>query len=175
MGDSMQILQVLPKAAVIFLLTSLFSFTNATEKQLLLVTNDVDQETAKMIYELDETSGMIKHLYSETYTNGQMTKRVELFAKDLEGEGIVLNRKDKIITVRLYSHNFDEDRGGVLYLDTLYNALTGERKEYVIEMSIDGESAKMFSNKNQFNRMHFLAKRSKVFGVIGIDKVNFIK
>jgi hypothetical protein len=175
MGDTMQLLKLLPSTVSIFLLSSVLSLAVAAERDLVLVTNDVDKETAKMVYELDEESGMIKHLYRETYSNGQRVDRVELFAKDLLGQGIILHRKDNFITVRLYSHNFDTDRGGVLYLDTLHNGLNGDRKEYVIDMSIDGEKAQMYYNKNEFNRMHFIAKRSKLFGVIGIDKVNFSK
>ena len=147
----------------------------AAEKDLVSVTNDVDNESAKMVYEIDEESGIIKHLYRETYSLGQRVERVELFAKDLSGEGIILHRKDKYITVRLYSDNFDIESGGVLYLNILHNALNGDRKMYEIDMSIDKEKAQMYYKKAEFNKMHFIAKRSKLFGVIGIDKVNFSK
>ena len=103
------------------------------------------------------------------------TPFLEMNSKDLLGDGIVLNRKDKYITVRIYSHNFDESSGGVLFLDTLYNGVNGQRKEYVIEATMDGSDAVMTYNKVAFNRMHFVAKRSPILGVIGIEKVNFTK
>jgi len=175
MGESMQLQKIVPKVLGIFVFSAIFNLTYAVEKVLCLVTSDVDKDFGKMVYELDEDGRSIKHLYKESYSNGTLTNREELQIKDLLGSGIVLNKIDKHVTVRMYSHNFDAESGGVIYLDTLYNGVTGERKEYVIEVNHDGENAHMIFNKLEFSRMNFIAKRSKILGIIGIDKVNFMK
>ncbi|NOT77919.1 MAG: hypothetical protein HOP07_02810 [Bacteriovoracaceae bacterium] len=171
----MQLEKLVPKALALFMLSTLVNFSWGAEKLLCLVTNDVDKEIGKMVYELDEDGRKIKHLFKESYSNGTLVSRVELQVKDLLGAGIILNKVDKFVTVRMYSHNFDEESGGVIYLDTLYNGINGDRKEYVIEVSHDGVEAKMTANKADFSRMHFVAKRSKILGIIGIEKVNFLK
>lgn len=176
----MQLSKVVSKAqfqAFTFLfLAGLTNSAFAFEKVLCLVTNDVDKETGKMVYEMDEETRVVTHLYKERYVNDKLVERAEVDMEDLLGDGIVLHRKDKYITVRLYSHNFDQSSGGILYLDTLYNGVKGERKEYTIEVRMDGgESAVMSYNKVPFNRMHFVAKKSPILGVIGIEKVSFMK
>ena len=168
-------LSILPKIVAVLALTSLLSTVSATEKVLCIVTNDIDKEVGKMVVDYDEESRVVAHLYTEKWVNNVRVDRVEINADDLNGNGVVLNRKDKHITVRLYSHNFDKSSGGILYLDTLYNGVKGQRKEYTIEARMDGSDAVMTYNHQAFNRMHFVAKRSAILGVIGIEKVNFLK
>lgn len=172
----MQLSKVVSKAMILAALTISISSAHAIEKVLCIVTNDVDKETGKMVYEMDEETRVIKHLYKEKYVGDKLVERVEMNALDLLGDGIVLHKKDKYVTVRLYSHNFDVASGGILYLDTLYNGIKGDRKEYEIEARVDGGVESTMSHKGvTFNRMHFVAKRSGIFGVIGIEKVNFSK
>lgn len=155
---------------ILFLLISFKSY--AVEKVLCVVTSDIDSDVGKIIYEMDEDGRSIEHLYQDSFHNGVRTSRIELRADALRG-GIVLNRKDKYITVRMYSENFDTERGGVLYLDTLYSGVSGERREYEMEMAMDKSGPILLKNNVSFSNMKFIAKRSRVFGVIGIEKVLF--
>jgi hypothetical protein len=142
------------------------------EKVLCDVSSDLDTDYAKIVYEYDGTSRGIKHLYQDAYHAGVRTGRIELKSDGLK-EGIILNQKDKIITVRMYSNNYDNEQGGVLYLDTLYNGVSGERREYVMEVAMDKTGPVLIQNRALFTKMKFIAKRSKVLGVIGIEKVLF--
>ena len=126
----------------------------------------------KIVYQMDQDNRVIEHLYQDSYHDGKLTARLELKADGLK-DGVVLNRKDKYITVRMHSDNYDVERGGVLYLDTLYNGVTGERKEYEMDVVMDKDGPILIQNKVQFKNMKFIAKRSKLLGVIGIEKVNF--
>ncbi len=172
----MQLNKSLPLALSIFMLSALINATEATEKVLCVVTSDVDADVGKLIYEMDEDGRGIKHLYSEKWVNNKLVAREEINILDVNGDGIILHKKDKYVTVRLYSHNFDEERGGTLQLDTLYNAIKGERREYTIEVSKNSiNQIEMASNKVTFNKMKFIGKKSPILGVIGIEKVNFSK
>lgn len=144
----------------------------AEEKVLCTVTSDIDSDIGKIVYEMDSEGRAIQHLYQDTYHNGARTSRIELKADGLQ-DGIILNKKDKYIIMRMQSDNFDAERGGVLRLDTLYSALSGERKEYVMEMAMDKNGPVLLTNGRTFSKMSVVAKRSKVFGVIGIEKINF--
>lgn len=175
MEEIMQFNQLLSKTLPLFVFMSLFSIAQAAEVTLCEVTSDIDSEVGKMVYELDEDGRAIKHLYKDRYVNGKRVEREELKAADVVGDGIVLAKKDKVIAVRMYSHNFDEVRGGVLYLDTLYNGVNGERKEYDFELSMGASGPVMLYKGQEFRRMQFIAKRSRILGVIGIEKVNFLK
>lgn len=172
----MRIINVLPRLLIIFLLSTFLNTLFAAEKVLCLVTSDLDKEVGKMVYELDEEARVIKHLYRERYIDNKLIERVEMYPKDLLGDGVILSKRDKHIAVRLYSYNFDESSGGVLYLDTLYSGVSGQRKEYPIEVRIENNNNALITyNQVPFNRMHFIAKRSPILGPIGIEKVNFMK
>ena len=154
----------------------LFSFVlHAEEKVLCTVTNDVDPEIAKMVYELDEDQRAITHLYKDTYKGAQRTERVEMKVSELTSGGIVLNRKDKYVTVRMWSDNYDAERGGILYLDTLYSGVSGERRQYSIDLAMEKNGPVMINEKKEFSQMKFIAKRSRVLGPIGIETVLFSK
>lgn len=148
----------------------------AIEKVLCLVTSDIDKEVGKMVYDYDDETREVKHIYQDRYLNDVRIGRTEIDMSDLLGDGVVLHKKDKYITVRLYSHNYDPSSGGVLYLDTLYNGVKNERKEYAMEVRMDGGADAVMTYNNQaFTRMHFVAKKSPILGVIGIEKVSFLK
>lgn len=155
----------------------LFSFSinvMALEKILCVISSDIDSGIGHIVVEMDQDNRAILHLYQDSYRNSELVSRTELTPSELR-EGIVLNRKDKYITVRMQSDNFDLERGGVLYLDTLYSGISGERKEYELDLTIDETGVVLMQNKQNFNKMSFVAKRSKIFGVIGIERVLFGK
>jgi hypothetical protein len=165
------------KQNIKFFLVSLFLLLSlnlhAEEKVLCIVSNDLDSETAQMVYEMDPDQRAILHLYKDTYKSGQRTERSEIKVNELTHGGLVLNRKDKYITVRMWSDNYDQERGGVLYLDTLYSGVSGERRQYNFEIAMDKNGPVMIYNKQEFHQMRFIAKRSPILGPIGIDRVLF--
>ena len=144
----------------------------AGEQVLCVVSSDLDSDTGKIVVEMDQDNRTILHLYMDSYHDTKLTTRTELKASDLQA-GIVLNRKDKYIIVRMHSDNFEPESGGLLYLDTLYNAISGERKEYLFDLAMELSGPVLIQNKQNFKAMKFVAKRSKVLGVIGIEKVVF--
>jgi hypothetical protein len=75
--------------------------------------------------------------------------------------------------VRIWSNNFDNDQGGIMYLDTLYSGINGERRQYEINVVKVGEKLKMYQNNREITKMKFIAKRSKLFGIVGIEKIEW--
>lgn len=161
------------KIVLAVLLFSTLSFSlMAEERVLCTVSSDIDTDIGKFVYQMDDELRSITHLYQDSYHDGKLTGRIELNPEGLK-EGIVLNQKGKYIIVRMHGDNYDAESGGVLYLDTLYNALSGERREYELNLVMDKEGPALISNKVKFNQMKFIANRSRPLGVIGVAKVNF--
>ena len=154
---------------IVFFVTSFSVY--ASELVLCTVTSDIDNDTAKIVYEMDQDNRAIQHLYQDSFHEGTRTARIELDASGLK-DGVVLNQKDKYIIVRMHSDNYDSERGGVLYLDTLYSGVSGQRKEYEMDVVKTIKGFELVHN-NSFTQMKFIAKRSKVLGVIGIERVEF--
>lgn len=146
----------------------------AVEKKICIVKSDMDQDYGTIVYDYDEGNDKINHLYMDQFKNGVFQKRLELSASELKSS-IVLLQKDSKIVLRIQSDNFDLNSGGVLKLDTLYNAIKDSRKEYEFDLAKSNEGFKLFNKNVEFNEIKFIAKRSKVLGVIGIEKVVFSK
>lgn len=144
----------------------------ASEKVLCIVSSDIDSDIGKIVVDMNQDDRGIAHLYQDSYHDSKLTARIELKVDDL-ANGIVLNKKDNHVTVRMHSDNFNLEQGGVLYLDTLYNGVNGERREYEMDLAIDKEGPVLIHDKKSFSKMKFVAKRSKIFGIIGIEKILF--
>ena len=113
----MQLRTVTSIFSLFFVLSYSAFATEVEEKLLCTVTSDIDSDLGKIVYQMDQENRAIEHLYQDTYQNGQRTNRIELKADSLK-TGIILNRRDKYIVVRMHSDNYDPDSGGILYLDT---------------------------------------------------------
>jgi hypothetical protein len=149
-----------------------FISAQAAEKVLCVSSSDIDSDIGKIVIDMDQDNRVIEHLYQDSYHDGKLVARLELSPAELK-EGIILNRKDKYIIVRMHSDNYDPELGGVLYLDTLYSGISGERKEYEFDLAMDKDGPVLIQNKANFSKMKFIAKRSKILGVIGIERVEF--
>jgi len=157
-------------STVLYLSFSFGAFS--AEKVLCTVSSDIDNDYGKIVYEMDEDERSIKHLFMDSYHNGTLSGRIEMKADGLK-DGVVLVKKDKYNVVRMHSDNYDAESGGVIYLDTLYSGVSGERREYEMEIAKDTSGMTLVHNKEVFSKMKFIAKRSRVLGVIGVEKVTF--
>lgn len=156
------------------LLATTFSFSvQATEFTLGKITSDIDKDYALLVYDRDDMTGEIVKLYADAYSQGVRIERKEFEEAGLQ-RGIVLLKKDKYEIVRLQSSNFERARGGTLRLDTLYSAVSSERRVYEFEVLVDPDKVRLETRNGEFNRMHFIAKRSRILGPIGIEKIQFI-
>ena len=151
----------------------LLSFSIYAEEALCTITSDIDSTRAVLTYELDPSTKTITHLYQETYENDRMTNRFEMDLNKITNGGIVFLERSNYDIVRIWSDNFDHDLGGVLYLDTLYSGVSGERRQYELDLAKKGAGLVVSHNKADFKSMKIIAKRSKIFGIIGIDKILF--
>lgn len=170
-----QIHRTVKSGVLLFGMLMTLSAQAFVEKELVVVTSDIDKDVAKLVYVMDDDSRELIHLYQDNYKNNKRVERIEIDPSEVNGRGIVLHKKDKYVTVRLYSHNFDVQHGGVLYLDTLYSGISGERREYEIEVTMQDGVTTMLHKKQAFGKMHFKAKKAPIVGAIGIEKVTFSK
>ncbi len=153
---------------------SLHSSLNAREYNLAKITSDIDSDYALLVYDRDDITGEIKHLYADAYSKGALVERKEFSEEGLD-KGVVLLQKDKFEIVKIQSSNFEKNHGGTLRMDTLYSALSGERRVYEFEVLVEEDAVRLETRDGEFNLMHFIAKRSRLLGPIGIEKIVFKK
>jgi hypothetical protein len=169
--EAMMLKKILLPATLSFI----FSLNVFSSELLCTISSDIDSNIAKLTYDLDQDTNQITHMFQETYENGKLTAKEEMNVDQLVHGGIILLKKDKTIVVKISSDNFSTDAGGVMVLDTLYSGISGERRQYEIDLSKTNTSWALSNNKIDFTNMKFIAKRSKLLGVIGIDRINFSK
>lgn len=145
------------------------------EEILANLSSDVDNDTGKIAYEMDLDERAFEKIFLDKYVGGARTERALMDVNQLLNGGIVLLKVSNVNVVRIWSDNFDLERGGVLYLDTLYNGVNGERRQYVLEIAKLNNGFGLFYNKTEYKNLKFIAKRSRVLGVIGIEKIQFSK
>ncbi len=162
---------------LVFLFLVIFSFeSNANLKkinELCRITSDIDSNMAILNYEMNDESRLVEHFFQDSYEAGKLVSHEELDLNKLNNGGIIMLKRDKHVVVRIWSNNFDNDQGGILYLDTLYSGINGERRQYEINVVKIGDVLKMYQNNREITRMKFIAKRSKLFGIIGIERIEW--
>lgn len=166
--------QMILGATALVMGISLTFSTLAKEVTLAKITSDIDGNYALLVYDRDDVTNEVKAMYADAYENGNRVERKAVDQRAL-GAGIVLLEKDRYQIVKIQSSNFDRDRGGVFKLDTLYSAVSGERRVYEFDVTVHSDRVAMETRNGEFNRMHFIAKRSRILGPIGIEKIQFIK
>lgn len=148
--------------------------TNAfgTVKNVCVINSDIDSNYGVIYAEVDDTTNEIKGLYQDTFEDSKLINHIEIKQENLK-DGVVLDSDGDRITVLLQSSNFDFHSGGELVLDTLYSGVTGKRKQYLLNAAISNGSFSLESDQQNFSKMFFVANRSVLFGVIGIDHILF--
>lgn len=149
------------------------------EENLTHMSSDMTEDRGAFKYELDPSGRQIEKLLTEAYSKEKVIDRVEFNLNKMKGpNGFIINKTKNMVILRVYSHNFDPSRGGILYFDTLQNALGNVRKEYEFEIQmrqVESQFKPVVVYQNQvIDEMRFIAKKHKTYGVVGIDRIIFI-
>lgn len=157
-----------------FLLYSLIYSTLlfGSEETLSITDNDDNKEVYNLVVNVNDSSQSLISLYKDTFVNGQKIKRENLISNDLNTkEGMILEKREKYNVLNLKSENFDNDRGGKILIDYLYNGITGERKFIELELAKDKNSWKLFRGKVSVSRFHVKVNKIIVLGTVGIKSI----
>ena len=156
---------------ILFLVSSSFKLFGY-EEILSTTDNDDNDEIYKLIVSVDEETQSLKKLYKDTYRDGVKTKRDVLNPNDLKSEsGMIIEKRDKYNVLNLKSQNFDYDLGGTITIDTLYNALKGERRQVDIELAKDKNSWKLYRKNTPVSKFHIYVNKVIIIGTVGIKTI----
>jgi hypothetical protein len=155
--------------------TTLFFSLNVAAKEniLLTITNDEDKEVTRFVAETDADDRIIKKFHQDTFdARGKLLKRISAESRNLKNNnGMVLKAQDKYVVVALKCQNFDEQQGGDINIDTLYNGATGERRQYSIELSKDKAAWSVYVKDQKVKSMHLQSNKVMLIGTVGIKNI----
>ena len=153
-------------ASALLISSSLF----ASEETLVKISTDESSKTYLLKANIDESSQTITQFIKETYENGKRVKRDALDYKKLPSGLSLEERKNRKIIV-LKSNNFDNDQGGLVAVDTLFNGIKNERRSHHFELAKTKDSWALIHSKKEIKHIKILTNKSNILGVIGIKNL----
>lgn len=157
----------------VFLLSATLFTTlaHASEETLATISNDQTEKTYKLIVDSTEDERSIKTFYKDVFLNGQKISRQALDYHVLVKSGMILEQKDKYIVMKLKSDNFDEDQGGIITVDTLYNGANGTRKSYEVSMAKDQTGWALLNQGKVVKQIFIETNNVMILGAVGIKNL----
>lgn len=152
----------------LFLSSPLFS----KEVTLSITDNDDNKEVYNLVVNVDEMTQSLKELFKDTYVDGKKIRRDHLNPDALKTkDGVILEKRDNYNVLNLKSDNLDFERGGRITIDTLYNAMTGDRRQVDVELAKDSDTWKLFKDKKVVSKFHVRVNKVIVLGTVGIKTI----
>jgi hypothetical protein len=151
------------------LIFTILNTAKAAEQTIATITTDCSQRTYKLIIDTNDDRE-IKGFYKDVYDNGKKISRSVLNANKLNS-GVILEQRDKYVILRLKSNNFDQDRGGIVTVDTLYNGATGERRGYELAIAQSPKGWALFKQSKAISLIQIQTNRVMMLGEVGIKNL----
>lgn len=144
----------------------------AKEEILSITDNDDNNEVYNLVVNVDEATQSLKDLYKDTYVDGKKIKRDHLNPDDLKTrDGVILEKRDSYNVLNLKSDNLDFDRGGRITIDTLFNAIKGERRQVDVELAKDKNGWRLFKDNKAVSKFHVRVNKVVILGTVGIKTI----
>jgi hypothetical protein len=147
------------------------SITKASEQALATISNDESKNTYQLVIDSTDGNRAIKTFYKDIFLGGRKISREALDYRVLVRTGIILEQRDKYIVMRLKSNNFDEEQGGVITVDTLFNGANGTRKAYEISLAKDKAGWELMSQGKVIKQIYIQTNKVKFLGSVGIKNL----
>lgn len=144
----------------------------AKEEVIATITNDENKEVYTFVAQTDEENHSIKAFYKDDYLNGKKTERELLETQALSEKGLVLEKRGEHTVINLKSENFDMDQGGIVTIDTLFNGVNGQRKEYDLQLAKANDGAwRLFKGNAIVTKLHIVINKKFLLGAVGVKEI----
>jgi hypothetical protein len=142
----------------------------AEEQIIANVTADNKSTSYKLVIDVRDGRN-IKNFYKDVYEGNNLVRRELLDSSLMLNTGMVLEQRDSHVVMRLKSLNFDNEQGGIVVVDTLFNGVTGERKGYEIQIAKSLNGWSLFSHGKSINNIQIQTNRVMLIGEVGIKNL----
>ena len=155
-----------------FIFSALMS-VNAFSKENILATisSDENNQVFTFIVETDDSTNAISSFYKDNYIDGKRVKRDQLSADKLTQEGVVLDQRGNNTVIDLKSDNYDSQTGGDVVIDTLYNGINGERKQYNLSLAQSKDGWALFNDQKIITKLKIEVNKKPFIGSIGVKNI----
>lgn len=145
----------------------------AREEIIATITNDENKQVYTFVAETNEATDSIKSFFKDNYSSaGKKINRELLASEKLTTGGLILEKRGDHEVLKLESNNFDLDQGGIVTINTLFNGVNGQRKEYDLQLAKahDGEW-RLFKGSKIITKLHIVVNKKFVIGNVGVKEI----
>lgn len=159
--------------AISFLIaTGIHSFAaHSAEQTLATIGNDENSNTYLLVVDSTEGNRAIKTFYKDVYANGRKVSRETLDYRVLERSGMILEQRSQYVVLKLKSNNFDEQQGGIITVDTLYNGANGTRKSYDVQLAKEKSGWALINQGKIIKKIFIQTNKVMILGSVGIKNL----
>ena len=143
----------------------------AKEDVIATITNDEIKEKYTFVAQTDEVNNTIKAFFKDDYINGKKIERELLPSQELTRDGVILEKRGEHTVINLKSENFDSAQGGMVTIDTLYNGINGERKEYDLHLAKSAAGWRLFRGDKIISKLHIEVNKKALIGAVGVKNI----
>ncbi len=145
----------------------------AREEVIATITNDENKQVYTFVADTNSETDSIRAFYKDNYSaSGKKVDRELMASEKLTEGGLVLEKRGNHEVLKLNSENFDLDQGGIVTIDTLYNGVNGQRKEYDLQLAkaTDGEW-RLFKGSKIVTKLHIVVNKKFMLGAVGVKEI----
>lgn len=145
----------------------------AKEEVIATITNDENKQVYTFVADTNSETDSIRAFYKDNYSaSGKKVDRELMASEKLTEGGLVLEKRGNHEVLKLNSENFDLDQGGIVTIDTLYNGVNGQRKEYDLQLAkaTDGEW-RLFKGSKIVTKLHIVVNKKFMLGAVGVKEI----
>lgn len=143
----------------------------AKEETIATITNDENKEIYTFVAQTDEETESITAFYKDDFLNGKKIARKPMATDGLTTSGLVLEKRGEHEVIALKSENFDMEQGGIVTIDTLFNGVNGQRKEYDLQLAKSESGWKLFKGKQMISKLHIVVNKKFLLGAVGVKEI----
>lgn len=152
-----------------FLLLLSFNALAVDFKQVVKISNDTDNLVAFINILTDENNEISGYEYSK-YRDDVLVN-IKTFPATIDYSGFVLERAQNRDVVILRGINVSEINGGTLEVDFLFNAISGARGHFKVDLNRTSNSWQLTRDGVIVKHLHLVANNRPGIGVIGIRQI----
>ena len=143
----------------------------AREDVIATITSEDNKQVYNMVVQSSDENNTINAIFKDNYLDGKRVNRELLSSAKLVTTGVVLEQRGDRTVLSLKSDNFDNERGGLVTIDTLFNGVNGQRKEYEMELTQSKYGWKLFKAGKIISKLHILINKKFMLGAVGIKDI----
>ena len=146
---------------------------NCSAREIILatITRDDSQSISQLVINTSDDDRVINEIYKDDFHGTTKISRDQFDIEQFSKTGIVLEKKDKYNILILKSENFDQEQGGMVTIDSLYNGVNGKRKQYQLNLAKGKSGWGLDQDGKEIKNFHIQINKIVIVGTVGIKNI----